>query len=590
MIKNFNNEGEKKGFEMTFVKRSMLLIGTPVAVFFVITAIILAGLVSNFTEQQAYRLMFSNMRECVLSFEKTLTPPSKVTEALAFLFSNGFYESDSKNSVIFEDVSQIYPEFPGFYGCRTDGSLFTSQNIEVPEGYDATEENWYTGALEYGGEIFYSPVYNNKLTDSLVVTISRAVYKDDEIDGVVAFDFPIVDLQNFVGEIKNDDLDMSFILSPDGDFFMHGTYSPDENIKTVEGGKYHDLGENLLMAGDDFVYGKFNNVNYVFRVSPIPLTGWYYVLGKSVKDVNSFSHATKILLISAFTVLFIVIMAITAFIISRMRSKEQEASRRLIEETQSLAVSSKENAATAQDQNAAIKEIVATMEDNTALSEDISQKIKDVSGVATKTSSDVTEGVSYLEENVRQLHEIAQANQSTINGIKNLGDKIENIWDIVTLINSVADQAKIIAFNAELEASTAGAAGRNFHIVATEIRRLADGIIDGTKEIKSKITEIQQSSDSLILASESGTEKIQEGVANAKNLEERFSSIKNASEITADSAGSITTIIQQQTIASEQILLTLKQIASGVENFSSATTHISVASETLKSIAEDLNK
>ena len=590
MIKKFNNEGEKKGFEMTFVKRSMLLIGTPVAVFFVITAIILAGLVSNFTEQQAYRLMFSNMRECVLSFEKTLTPPSKVTEALAFLFSNGFYESDSKNSVIFEDVSQIYPEFPGFYGCRTDGSLFTSQNIEVPEGYDATEENWYTGALEYGGEVFYSPVYNNKLTDSLVVTISRAVYKDDDIDGVVAFDFPIVDLQNFVGEIKNDDLDMSFILSPDGDFFMHGTYSPDENIKTVEGGKYHDLGENLLMAGDDFVYGKFNNVNYVFRVSPIPLTGWYYVLGKSVKDVNSFSHATKILLISAFTVLFIVIMAITAFIISRMRSKEQEASRRLIEETQSLAVSSKENAATAQDQNAAIKEIVATMEDNTALSEDISQKIKDVSGVATKTSSDVTEGVSYLEENVRQLHEIAQANQSTINGIKNLGDKIENIWDIVTLINSVADQAKIIAFNAELEASTAGAAGRNFHIVATEIRRLADGIIDGTKEIKSKITEIQQSSDSLILASESGTEKIQEGVANAKNLEERFSSIKNASEITADSAGSITTIIQQQTIASEQILLTLKQIASGVENFSSATTHISVASETLKSIAEDLNK
>ena len=371
---------------------------------------------------------------------------------------------------------------------------------------------------------------------------------------------------------------------------MHNTYSPDENIKTVEDGKYHDLGEKLLMAGDEFVYGKVNNINYVFRVSPIPLTGWYYVLGKSVKDVNSFSHATKILLICAFTVLFIVIMAITAFIISRMRSKEQEASRRLIEETQSLAVSSKENAATAQDQNAAIKEIVATMEDNTALSEDISQKIKDVSGVATKTSSDVTEGVSYLEENVRQLHEIAQANQSTINGIKNLGDKIENIWDIVTLINSVADQAKIIAFNAELEASTAGAAGRNFHIVATEIRRLADGIIDGTKEIKSKITEIQQSSDSLIIASESGTEKIQEGVVNAKNLEERFTSIKNASEITADSAGAITTIIQQQTIASEQILLTLKQIASGVENFSSATTHISVASETLKSIAEDLNK
>lgn len=188
------------------------------------------------------------------------------------------------------------------------------------------------------------------------------------------------------------------------------------------------------------------------------------------------------------------------------------------------------------------------------------------------------------------MHEIASANQNTIDGIKHLGEKIDNIWDIVTLINSVADQAKIIAFNAELEASSAGDAGKNFHIVASEIRRLADGIIDGTKEIKDRINEIQQSSDSLILASESGTEKIDEGCENAKSLEQRFESIKNASEITATSAGDITTIIQQQTMASEQILITLKQIAAGVENFTAATENISQASENLKKISEALNK
>ena len=176
----------------------------------------------------------------------------------------------------------------------------------------------------------------------------------------------------------------------------------------------------------------------------------------------------------------------------------------------------------------------------------------------------------------------------TIAGIRELGDKIENIWDIVTLINSVADQAKIIAFNAELEASSAGESGKNFHIVATEIRRLADGIIDGTKEIKDKINEIQESSDSLILESENGTEKIQSGVENAKGLEDRFSSIKNASEITAQSADKITTIIQQQAIASEQILVTLRQISSGVENFTSATENISQASQNLKVIADEL--
>ena len=188
-----------------------------------------------------------------------------------------------------------------------------------------------------------------------------------------------------------------------------------------------------------------------------------------------------------------------------------------------------------------------------------------------------------------QLHKIAEANKLTIDGIKELGEKISNIWDIVTLINSVADQAKIIAFNAELEASSAGAAGKNFHIVASEIRRLADGIIDGTKEIKGKIGEIEKSSDSLILMSENGTEKIAGGVESAKLLENKFASMKNASEITTESAEKITEIIKQQTIATEQILITLKQISSGVESFTQATNQISTASQTLNDIAEGLS-
>ena len=304
----------------------------------------------------------------------------------------------------------------------------------------------------------------------------------------------------------------------------------------------------------------------------------------------SFAQSKKNILL--FELCLLLVSLISAFIImfcfKQKQSGERALGQKLFSEMQNLVVAAKENSATSQDQSAAVKEIVATMEDNNMLSENISEKINGVSDVASKTNSDVAEGVAYIEENVKQLQEIASANQTTIDGIKALGDKIGNIWDIVTLINSVADQAKIIAFNAELEASSAGEAGRNFHIVATEIRRLADGIIDGTKEIKERINEIQKSSDSLILASESGTEKINEGYKNAKSLESRFESIKNASEITAGSAGEITTIIKQQTSASEQILITLKQIAAGVENFTTATENISQASQSLKSIASEL--
>ncbi len=398
-------------------------------------------------------------------------------------------------------------------------------------------------------------------------------------------DYSGSELLNFIDELDLTNNTNANIIDKSGNYITRHNpkIARSENYFADSALKKYTSAEYLDGEAKSFVTSK-----HFFAVRKIGNSDFFVIIEGPMADyTNQLAGVFNIILIITIILIFGCLLFF-AFIINRTNAKEKDISDKLIAETQNLAVSSKETAATAQDQSAAVKEIVTTMEDNTALSEDISQKIKDVSGVAAKTNGDVAEGVSYIEENVKQLQLIADTNLNTINGIKALGDKIENIWDIVTLINSVADQAKIIAFNAELEASSAGEAGKNFHIVATEIRRLADGIIDGTKEIKEKINEIQQSSDALILASENGTEKITQGVESAKNLESRFSSIKNASEITAESAEKITTIIQQQAIASEQILVTLKQIASGVENFTAATEHISKTSQNLKTIATEL--
>lgn len=575
---------------MTFVRRSLVMIGTPVAIFFVLTIIVARGVVSRFSDRQTEAFMQEHTEKSVLTLENELVAPLKMTEAIAWVFRDGFYESDEVTNRVFANMSEAYPEFSGFYGCRTNKTIFKAPGLVLPDGYDPTSRGWYKGAVVRGGKMYYSDVYVDAFTGDLVVTFSQAVYKKGELDGVVAFDYPLTDLLKLLGSLKTNEGDLSFILSASGHFFMSEKYTPDESIMTVEDGAYRDLGEHLLERTGIFIRGKVNGKKYRFISMPMETTGWYYILGKREKDVGASSATVSRLLTGAFIILFTVIMASTAFIMKKLRSKEKQVSEKLIEETKSLVVSSGENASTAQEQSSAVKEIVATMEENNALSEQIAQKIKDVAGVAGSTNTNVADGVGYLEANESQLSEIAEANLTTIEGIKSLGDKIEKIWDIVSLINSVADQAKIIAFNAELEASMAGEAGKNFHIVATEIRRLADGIIDGTKEIKESISEIQQSSDTLILASENGTEKIRDGVENARQLMQRFSRIKNASEITAESAGDITTIIQQQAAASEQMLLTLRQIASGVESFSDATGKISIASQNLQGIAEELAK
>ena len=489
-----------------------------------------------------------------------------------------------KNDPSTENISSLLKVFANnypqcvefFFGRNGQKSFITNDDWVAPKDFDYANSQWYTGARDAKNTIFAAVVEHSHKDNNRSIIFSRAVYdKQNRFIGVVGTELPFAKLAEIVSSVSVSPNSKSFLVDDVERFLAQDT---GVNFKKIDKADFFDGTNKSFVKDDDF-----------FAVQLLNGSPWFLVTCGPMSDFTGEIQKWILVIVLVIIALILANLVYNAYILNRTNEKEHKIGEQLLAETQNLAVSSKETAATAQDQSAAVKEIVATMEDNTALSEDISQKIKDVSGVANKTSSDVSEGVSYLEENVRQLHEIAVANQTTIDGIKLLDEKIENIWDIVTLINSVADQAKIIAFNAELEASSAGEAGRNFHIVATEIRRLADGIIDGTKEIKEKINEIQQSSDSLILASESGTEKIKAGVDNAKNLEERFGSIKNASEITATSAGDITTIIQQQALASEQILVTLKQIASGVENFTMATEHISLASQNLKKIAEDLS-
>ncbi len=278
-------------------------------------------------------------------------------------------------------------------------------------------------------------------------------------------------------------------------------------------------------------------------------------------------------------------------ILHRLQSISDDAAaagHALFDSIQELSVSSKETTATSVEQAAGVKESVSSMESAEALSETISDRIAKVTAAAKQTTSNVQDSFKVLTGNIQKMTEITESNLETITGIKTLSDKIEKVWGIVAIINTIADKTRIIAFNAELEASTAGETGQNFHIVANEIRRLADSITDSTKEIRRRITEIQHSSDNLIITSEGGTERIREGTELFLSLQDKFKGIQSSSEITAESASDIQQIIDAQSASFIQIVTTLQQISAGVDNFTHSTKTVSVSAENLRQIATEL--
>jgi methyl-accepting chemotaxis protein len=200
----------------------------------------------------------------------------------------------------------------------------------------------------------------------------------------------------------------------------------------------------------------------------------------------------------------------------------------------------------------------------------------------------VDSGFGQVQDTIRKMDEIKGSNIHTLEEIGDLTEQISSIGEIIDIINNIANQTRIIAFNAELEASSAGQAGLSFRIVAEEIRRLANNIVDALVGIKGKISSIQQSSGRLLSSSEEGTVKIDEGIQLSAGLNDIFMHIRESAENTALSAREISTILTEQTRSFDQVFTTLKQISEGSEQVLSSTRVSSSEVEKLEALLTEL--
>ena len=275
-------------------------------------------------------------------------------------------------------------------------------------------------------------------------------------------------------------------------------------------------------------------------------------------------------------------------ILQKILKESQRISMTVVESSNELSVISRETAVTSLEQNSGVKELLSAMEESDALSKTIAEKISEVSLVANRTTENISEGFDILKQNMQKLDEIKRANDVTVDGIRELTEKVSGISDIARIINGIADQTNIIAFNAELEASSAGDVGENFSLVANEIRRLTNNTIQSTEEIRKRIIEIQHSSDELLLASQNGSEKILDGNQIINDLNTRFEELKASSESMNYASEDIKKIIDQQTASFAQIVITLRQISEAAETFSSSTQKISDSAQNLCTISTNL--
>lgn len=158
-----------------------------------------------------------------------------------------------------------------------------------------------------------------------------------------------------------------------------------------------------------------------------------------------------------------------------------------------------------------ITDVSAEISDMAITIDNVSENAAESARVANRSVSIAGNGSRVVQKVISGMGVIREQIQDTSKRIKRLGESSQEIGDIVSLINDIADQTNILALNAAIQASMAGEAGHGFAVVADEVQRLAERSAAATKQIGTIVNTIQADTKAAVSSMEQTTAGVVEG-------------------------------------------------------------------------------
>jgi sigma-B regulation protein RsbU (phosphoserine phosphatase) len=207
-----------------------------------------------------------------------------------------------------------------------------------------------------------------------------------------------------------------------------------------------------------------------------------------------------------------------------------------------------------------VTETLATSEEMLATISETSRQAQAVASAAqqsvdvTKTGeSAVANTVAGMETIQRQVKDIAQS-------ILALSERTQQIGEIISAVEDIADQSRLLALNASIEAARAGDEGRGFAVVAREMRHLSGQSREATTKVSDILNEIQRAANTAVMVTEEGSKGAQEGMKLADSAGDSIRNLAAIIEEAARIAIQIAASTHQQTNAMDQLVVAMKSI------------------------------
>ncbi len=234
----------------------------------------------------------------------------------------------NKNGYVY-DVYFTYPD--NFMVCASD--FLADGTVDFVH-----EREWYTKPA-LTGELFYATPYLDSDSGRSIITISKAVYKNDELLGVLAADIFVDVLVDMVMKADVENNSYAFLIDQNMNMVAHPNKAYDyedspHNVMEIPNAPYGPLIDAMSAGSDEMIFVEdYDGTTRGIVYSEIPNIGWYVCIATDVNEIEKgVASLTRGFVASALVsvIVGIIISILLAWVLDRQSKQEQKYQERVL--------------------------------------------------------------------------------------------------------------------------------------------------------------------------------------------------------------------------------------------------------------------
>jgi len=252
----------------------------------------------------------------------------------------------------------------------------------------------------------------------------------------------------------------------------------------------------------------------------------------------------------------------------KIGSQIQSSAEKMQDISNSIAEATNQEASGVVEYASSVNEVLATLEELSQTGKKVSDSAAGVSDLTEKNLRKVEDSSQIIQNYFKNSRQIDEQFENNVGQMKELDKKIQDISAILELIENISEETKILSINASIESARTGDNGRGFGVVASEIRKLTDRVVNSTSRIRQYVRDVQDLSGETMSLTQKTWEKLEQQSHGIEVIRDSFDEILQHTEKVAESARRISESVQQQSAATHQVKNTMEEISQVIRDSS----------------------